>query len=168
MNNVNNVKNVKNTENSENTENTENTEKEENVEIESPENDWFECTKVVAYYLWEHTGCENALEMWCAAEDIACFFEQANILEDGMITSIKGLGVGSEAYVWFTRNVSYRLYVYTRNADHLTNWYLVEQLMNIPEVVQNLAYMAAMLRSDADATMRQVRSDTVRKFYGKW
>ena len=126
---------------------------------------WFECTRVVAYYLWEHTGCDNAFEMWCAAEDIACFFEQANILEQEMISSIKGLGAASEGYVWFMRHVSFRLYVYTNNPDHLTNWYLVEQLINIPELVQNLTEMATILRSNAKDAMGQLRSDTVRQYY---
>ena len=64
------------------------------------DNNWFEHTKLVAYYLWEHSGCENALNLWYASEDIASFFEQANILDTGMVDSIKKLGLGSEGYVW--------------------------------------------------------------------
>lgn len=126
---------------------------------------WFECTKVVSYYLWEHTGCENALGLWYAAEDIAAFFEQTNILDTEMVNSIKRLGLGSEGYIWFVRNIAYRLYIYTNNHDDIANWYLAEQLLNNPAWLQNLTAMAAMLNSDIDNVTRQMRSDMIRSFY---
>ena len=129
--------------------------------------DWFECAKVVTYYLWEHTGCENALNLWYAAEDIACFFEQANILDSGMIESIKGLGVGSEGYVWVIRNISYRLHVYTGNGHELTNWYLAEKLISTPAWTESLTAMASMLRSGSESIINQLRSDAIRYFYGE-
>lgn len=131
------------------------------------DNDWFECTKIAAYYLWEYSGCDKALNLWYAAEDIACFFEQANILDSGMVDSIRGLGLGSEGYIWFVRNVSYRLYVYTGNGHELTNWYLVEQLINTPAWVENVSAMAAMLRSNHENIIKQLRLDAVRYFYEK-
>lgn len=127
---------------------------------------WFECTKVAAYYLWENTGCDNALNLWHCAEDIASFFVYANITEDKMITSIQGLGIGSEAYAWFVRNVAYRLHLYTCNSDELSNWFLAEELLATVEWVQNLTAMATMLRIADKSAIRQLRSDTIRNLYG--
>ena len=127
--------------------------------------DWFECTKMVAYYLWEHTGYENALSLWYAAEDIACFFEQTNILELGMVDSIIRLGLRSEGYIWFLRHISYRLYLHTGNTDELANWYLAECLLGNPAWVQCLEEMANLLSSGSAGTIGQVRSDIVRSYY---
>ena len=128
--------------------------------------DWFESTKIVAYYLWEYSGHDNALSLWYASEDIACFFEHANILDNGMVDSIKKLGTGSEGYVWFVRNIAYRLHVYTKNPNALYNWRLAEQLLNTPVWVQSTTAMAVMLNTDPDNTINQVHSDLVRSFYG--
>ena len=126
---------------------------------------WFECTKTVAYYLWEYTEYENALDLWYTAEDIACFFEQGNILDVRMVENIKELDVDNEAYIWFIRNIAYRLHLYTNNPNELGNWFLVERLVSNPYWVQNLTDMAAMLSKDAVNTVGQVHSDIVRSFY---
>jgi len=131
------------------------------------ERDWFENTKLVAYYLWENTAYDNALALWYAAEDIASFFEQANILDLEMVESIKRLGLASEGYVWFIRNIAFRLHVYTQNQSELTNWFLVERLLNVPEWTTSLTNMASILRTDTAGTVSQIRSDAIRIFYGK-
>ncbi|MCL2399417.1 MAG: hypothetical protein FWC91_06715 [Defluviitaleaceae bacterium] len=128
--------------------------------------DWFECTKIVAYYLWENTKCDNALSLWHCAEDIASFFVHANITEAKMINSIQGLGVGSEGYAWFVRNIAYRLHLYTHNTDELNNWFLAEELLASVDWVQSLTAMASMLRAADESAIRQVRSDTIRNLYG--
>ena len=127
--------------------------------------DWFEHTKLASYCLWELTGYDGALDLWYAVEDIAAFFEQANIVEAGMVDSIRGLGPGSEGYVWFVRNIAFRLHVYTRNEDGLTNWFLVEQLLVNPTWVNNLTAMAALLKTNAGGAIKQIRSDMVRSLY---
>ena len=129
--------------------------------------DWFEYTKLAAYHLWEHTGCGSALELWHAAEDIASFFEQANILDEEMVAGIKSLGCGSEGYVWFVRNIAFRLHLYTGSHDDLANWFLVEHLIGNAAWVQNITAMADMLHTDASRAMGQVRSDMVRNFYSE-
>jgi len=129
--------------------------------------EWFDCAQMVAYYLWEQSGCENALDLWYAAEDIACFFEQANILDCQMADSIKKLGIYSEGYVWFVRNISYRLHIYSGNENELTNWFLVERLLSTAAWLENITAMAKMLRTDSGEIAEQVRSDIVRNFYGK-
>ena len=126
---------------------------------------WFEYAKMTAYYLWEHTGCEDALDLWYAAEDIASFFEQANILDAKMVEGIVKLGPGSEGYIWFVRNIAFRLHVYAKNSDDLANWYLVEKLLNTPAWVQSIVAMAFMLSADDIEAISQVRSDPVRSFY---
>ena len=131
------------------------------------ENDWFECAKLAAYYLWEHSGCENALNLWHAAEDIASFFEQANILDAGMVASIKKLGIGSEGYTWFVRNLAFRLHIYTKNPNELDNWYLAEGVLNSPVLIQNLTTMATLLKTNHDSTVKHLRSDLVRSYYDK-
>ena len=127
--------------------------------------DWFECTKISAYYLWEQTQCDNALLLWYAAEDIACFFEQANILDPNIVEGIRKLGPGSEGYVWFVRNIAFRLFLYTDNNNDLDNWFLVERLLGNSAWVQNLTAMASMLHADSSSTIKQVRSDMIRSFY---
>ena len=131
------------------------------------EKNWFESTKIAAYYLWEHTGYENALDLWYAAEDIACFFEQANILDTEMIDGIMGLGTASGGYIWFVRNIAYRLHLYTQIPDEFSNWFLAERLLAIPPWIENLTDMAIILRTDANNTMGQLRSDIVRSVYVK-
>ncbi|MCL1988573.1 MAG: hypothetical protein FWG64_11495 [Firmicutes bacterium] len=128
--------------------------------------DWFESAQIVSYHLWETMGYDNALDLWYAVEDIACFFEQSNIFSLEMVDSIKGLGVKSEGYIWFLRNISYRLYLYTHNVDELSNWFLIEKLLDNVPWVENLAAMAVMLRKDMESTAGHVRSHVVRSFYG--
>lgn len=127
--------------------------------------DWFECAKISAYHLWEHTGCDNALHLWYAAEDIAAFFEQSNILEVQMVDGIKKLGPTSEGYIWFVRNIAYRLHIYTNNVNELDNWFLVEGLLDSGTWVESIVEMATMLNMDTGSTIKQVRSDLVRNIY---
>jgi hypothetical protein len=131
------------------------------------EKNWFESTKIVAYFLWEHSGYDNALDLWYAAEDIACFFEQANILDTEMVDSIVGLGIASGGYIWFVRHIAYRLHLYTQTTDELINWFLAERLIAIPAWIESLTDMAALLRTDADDAVGQLRSDIVRSVYTK-
>lgn len=129
--------------------------------------DWFECTKIAAYHLWEYVDCENALNLWYAAEDIACFFDSSNILSKKMVEDIRTLGSGSEGYVWFVRNISYRLHLYTENNCDLQNWFIAERLISDSSWVQSIVDMALLLGKDDIDTANQVRSELVRNFYKK-
>ena len=135
-------------------------------------NDWFERTKLAAYYLWEHTEkygisvSGNTLDLWYAVEDIAAFLEHANILSRDMVDGIVLLGPGSEGYIWFVRNLAYRLHIYTTNPNTLDNWFMVEQLLASKEWVENITAMATMINQDSENVAKQVRSDMVRSFYG--
>lgn len=129
------------------------------------EKDWFGRTQLAAYSLWEYSACENALSMWCAAEDIACFFEQANVFGLDRVEEIRELGFENEVYIWFVRNIAFRLYIYTGNDHELTNWFLAEELIRDQGWVANLSAMAYMLHTDATEAMGQLRSETIRNFY---
>lgn len=126
---------------------------------------WFESTKLASYHLWEYTNHDNALDLWYCAEDISCYLEQANILDEGMMHSIQHLGVGSEGYIWFVRHIAYRLYLYSRNHDDLANWYTAEKLIEDLSWVKSITEMASMLRKDRHHAMEQLRSDQVKNFY---
>ena len=129
------------------------------------ENEWFERTKVVAYYLWECSDADDALSLWYAAEDIASFFEQSNILDVRMVDGIKQMGHGSEGYVWFVRHIAYRMYIHTNNPNDLDNWFLSERVLEISDWIENVIAMAEMLSRDSENAAQHVRSDSIRSFY---
>ena len=129
------------------------------------ESAWFEHTKITAYYLWECSGDGDALKLWYAAEDIASFFEQSKILDAQIVDGIKRMGSGSEGYIWFVRNLAYRVYLHTQNPNELDNWFLTERMLEIPAWLESITAMAAMLNKGDEDDMKHVRSDTVRSFY---
>ena len=130
------------------------------------DNEFFDSTRVASYFLWENAGGDDALGLWYAAEDIACFFEQANILEAKNVDSIIEHGLQSEGYIWFLRNIAYRLYLYTGNDDHLSNWFTMEKLIRTPPWVESVTRMAAILSAKDGNVNEHIRSDHVRSFYG--
>lgn len=127
----------------------------------------FDNTKLAAYYLWERTGCENALNLWYCAEDMACYLEQYNILDDRRVESILRLGVNDPAYIQFLRHLSYRIYVYTGKADDWDNWFTTEQLLADSEWVRSLTEMASIYRREKanHSVMSEVRSENIRAYY---
>jgi hypothetical protein len=122
----------------------------------------FENTKVAAYYLWDHTRCESALDLWYCAEDIACYFEQMGIRDSANVGSIKKLGVHDLGYIQFVRHVAYRIYIYTNQPDAETNWFAAERLLGVPEWVDSIIQMADALRNQHTGN---VRSENVRAYY---
>ena len=129
-------------------------------------NDWYNHTRLAAYYIWEQTGCEQALDLWCCAEDIALYFEQSNILTPAAVQSMQAQGTHSGAYMHFVRNIAYRLYIYTGNPHDLANWYLAERLVNMAGFIGHLTIMAALLRTK-NRVIIDALSDTVREYYAK-
>jgi len=127
--------------------------------------DLFDSTKLVAYYLWEETGCERALELWYCAEDIACYLARANILDRAMIVSIRELNPQDEGYLYFVRHLAFRLFIYTGNTNCWANWFFAENLISNESWIEHITGMATILHSDK-GRMREVRSDTVRMLYG--
>ena len=127
----------------------------------------FDNTKLAAYFLWEHSGCDNALNLWYCAEEMACFFEQEEILDEKRVSGILQAGVNSAEYVWFVRHVAYRVYIYTNRTDDLANWYMAERLLYIGEWVRAITGMASIYRVEKNNHdfMNEVRSENVRGYY---
>ena len=124
-------------------------------------------TQVVSYFLWEYTMHDNALDLWYCAEDIAFYAEQFDMTQDNVLHQIKYTGKYDYGYVEFIRNISYRIYVYTRCKDSQTNWFLAEDLIENKEWVNELANMSAIYRkirqNQLDACI--IRSDKIRNYY---
>ena len=129
----------------------------------------FESTKLTAYYLWEQTGCHQALRLWYCAEDIACFLEQASILDIKSLEGIAGQEPNTDGYIWFVRHIAFRLHVFTDNPDELANWYAAERLLASQGWAENVLNMSAIMRSYKDKGMAidDVRSENVRAHYAK-
>ena len=127
----------------------------------------FDSTKLAAYFLWEHTGCENALDLWLCVEDMACFFEQTDILGAPQIETILKLGKYDPGYVHFVEHVAYRIYEYTCNTDEWHNWFAAERLLSNIEWVRAITSMAAIYRNEKknQSVMNDVRSENVRAYY---
>ena len=131
--------------------------------------DLFECTKLAAYYLWEQTDCDQALHLWYCAEDIACFFEQSDILNLEALNIIINQETKEDSYIWFVRHIAFRLYVFTNIKDEFINWYAAERLLKSHGWIENALNMAMIMRFNKDKgiAMDGVRSDNVRAFYAK-
>jgi len=127
----------------------------------------FECTKMAAYFLWEHTGCDNALSLWYCAEDIACYLEQNSIFSYENVNDIIELGYENAAYIYFVRHIAFRIYIYTNCDDALTNWFAAERLLDIDEWIKSITTMAVIYRKEQanHTVMDEVRSENVRTFY---
>ena len=127
----------------------------------------FNNTKLAAYFIWEQTGCEFALDLWLCAEDLACFFEQANILDNTQIENIRRLDKSDPGYIAFIQHVSYRIYQYARRSDDWHNWFSAEKIIGNNEWVKAVTGMASIYQSAKtdQSIMNEVRSENVRAYY---
>ena len=127
----------------------------------------FNHTKLAAYFLWERTGSENALGLWNCAEEMACFFEQSDILGVKSIEFILRLGKYDPGYIFFMQHAAYRIYQYTQIADEWSNWFTAEKLIANAEWIRAITAIAAIYRKEKTnaAIMDAVRSENVRAFY---
>lgn len=129
----------------------------------------FDNTKVAAYYLWEYTKHENALDLWHCAEDIAYYFEREDIIS---ISRLKSILQGSRfffPYIDFVRNIAYRMYVCTNIADPYRNWYMAEKLLDNQEWVKAVIEVARIyrkIREGDDEAKSCIRSSWIRKYLG--
>jgi hypothetical protein len=122
----------------------------------------YENTKVAAYFLWEQTQCESALDLWYCAEDIACYFDRKGIFTVSQVDDIKRLGVYNMDYVSFVRHLAFRIYIYTNRIDSETNWYAAERLLAVNEWIHALVCMAKMYHDDMTD---DVRSENIKAYY---
>lgn len=128
--------------------------------------DLYEKTKIVAYYLWECTGHENALSLWYCAEDLAHFFETREFFTVESIMLHTG-GCYDIRYIAFVRNIAFRIFVYTKNSDHLKNWYDAEALLGNKEWVDAVIQVAQIFHNNKRdfSKLVGVRSEHVRSYY---
>ena len=129
--------------------------------------DLLRSTRIVSYFLWEHTGSDRALGLWYCAEDLACYFEQMGILDVEKVDEFRKLGVNDPSYVHFMRHIAFRIYLYTGCDDADTNWYTAERLVKINEWATALVETARIYRNgkaDRDF-IAGFRSENVRAFY---
>jgi hypothetical protein len=127
----------------------------------------YENTKLAAYFLWEHTGCDNALNMWVCAEDLACFFEQTGILDEERISAIARLNRYDPGYIQCVQHIAFRIFVYSNNQNDWDNWFAAERLLAIQEWTRALTGMARVYRNESanHNVMGRVRSENVRAYY---
>jgi hypothetical protein len=126
-----------------------------------------ESTKTAAYFLWETTKCDNTLELWNCAEDIACFLEQSDMLAPDRIIAVLDLGVYELGYIHFIRHIAYRIYIYTGENDSLRNWYGAEALVRNVEWRLAITRMAQIYNRDkykADG-LSAIHSGHIKSFY---
>lgn len=127
----------------------------------------FENTKIAAYFLWEYTQHDNALELWYCAEDLGCFMERNAYLHPDIIQDIKMRGVYNYSYVLFVRNIAYRIFLYTGQINSVNNWYLAEELLKNDEWCSALTRIAQIYRREKDNSnlVDDIRSDQVKNYY---
>ncbi|MDR1664605.1 MAG: hypothetical protein LBR83_06775 [Clostridiales bacterium] len=127
----------------------------------------FDATKKAAYFLWEYTGCASALNLWLCAEDMACFFEQHDILNGSRVEAVRRKSVEDPGYIQFVQHVAFRIYIYTNMTDEFINWCIAERLIANDEWVTAMTEMASVYRKEKSNqdVMSDVRSENVRAFY---
>lgn len=134
--------------------------------------DLYDASKVASYFIWDITRHACALDHWYCAEDIACYFEVLGIrnLDDAL--SFLKKDKDDVEYVDFLRNISYRIFLYTRNDDSLFNWYAAEKLTHTTEwliAVSKIAEIFHRLRfvNNADGEIG-IQSELIRRFYRRF
>lgn len=130
--------------------------------------EFFDSIKISAYFLWEYTESQNALGLWCCAEDIANFFAMNKIISFSQAENIINLNKNDSMYIEFVRNISYRIFLYTNNRDFKRNWYIAERLIYNGEWLYNIVKAASILckkKSDDSDFFKLIRSDAVKEYY---
>jgi hypothetical protein len=127
----------------------------------------FECTKITAYFLWEYTGCSNALALWYCAEDLGAHFERKGYNQLADIIDILKEDVHNLRRIAFVRHIAFRIYVYTGNHDKLANWYTAEKLLHNSEWLEAVLAIASIYHENRGnfSNLMGVRSEHVKRYY---
>ncbi len=127
----------------------------------------FENTRMLAYLLWEQTKSENALGLWYCAEDLANFFDMNGITNFTNLNALLEKERFDPAYINFVRNIAYRLYLYTGNANQKRNWFLAENILNNQECCLYIISAASIYNNiqDEKDIVKSIRSELVRNYY---
>jgi len=127
----------------------------------------FESTKLAAYFLWQETRHESALNLWYCAEDIAWFLERHHMTELQSLMEMRRKNRHDLGYVEFMRHIAYRIYIFTNEEDSLINWFAGERLLSNPEWCQAVVRVAEAYRlsQGRPEALADVRSERVKNYY---
>ena len=110
--------------------------------------------KTTAHCLQRRVKCEDFSALLRCSEEIASFFEMADVLSKEKVDGFLKLGKQSDAYVWFLRHLSYRLYLTTNNFDAQANWFCAEELLEESEWIKSTIELALELRANSEDASR--------------
>jgi len=124
-------------------------------------------TQRAAYFLWEFTGCDNALGLWTCAEDIGGGLEDRGLLTPEHIDSVAGKGVYSSEYIGLIRLIAFKIFIYTGQRDKEANWFIAEALVKNHEWRGSVTQIAGIYRDNKThfEALSGVRSEHVRQNY---
>jgi len=127
----------------------------------------FENTKIAAYFLWEATGCGNALGLWTCAEDIGSGLEARGVLSPDKMNAITDMGLYSSEYIGLIRHIAFKIFVYTGQRDQEANWFIAEALARSYEWRESITHIARIYSENKSNFMALsgVRSSQVRQNY---
>ncbi len=126
----------------------------------------FENTKITAYYLWEYTKFDNALNLWHCAEDIAYYFEINDLLTFQQVLQITQSSKHETQYIDFIRNIAFRIHICTGCNNALHNWYIAERVIFNHECLVALLEVTNIyrrIRNGDDTITQNIRSEWIRK-----
>ncbi len=128
--------------------------------------EFFNSIKVLSYFLWEYTKNENALKLWCCAEDIVCFLAQIGIKTKDDFMDIISMDKTSAEYKNFMRQISYKIYEYTNDSQEQKNWYISEKLTRNCECITACVTAASIIGSanKGDEIYKTIRSQNARSY----
>ena len=120
-----------------------------------------------AYLQWEVMGSGSALEHWRCVEDIVCFIEMKNLLnEDSFMVALRNEN-GNVGYEELVREIAYLLSFYSSRQTAEDNWYMAERLIQNSEwrqMITQSAEIYAQKKSDPDFC-DHIRSERVQEYY---
>ena len=105
-------------------------------------NDFYDNIQKAAYFIWEYTNCDKALDMWRCAEDTAAFLGQCGMVSASDIAKFAKEDRSSFEYISFVRHIAYRIYIYTGREDDFANWIDAEKLIGDDEFVNAISIAA--------------------------
>lgn len=128
--------------------------------------EFFNSIKVLSYFLWEYTKHDNVLSLWCCSEDIVCFLSENNIKTKDDFIGIISKDKNDEGYKEFIRNISYKIYEYTREESKDKNWFAAERFVRNYECIE--ASVKAVCIFDEvyknDEIYKSIRSENARDY----
>jgi len=128
--------------------------------------DFFNSIKILSYFLWEYTKYDNALKLWCCAEDVVCFLSENGIKTRDAFMDIISLNKYDEMYINFIRNISYKIYTYTKNDSNDRNWFIAERFVRNYECIEACVRAADIFDSirKNDKIYKSIRSENARGY----